>query len=44
MSWDNGKLTKATIQSKLGNPCKLKVGDQLTDLQTKPGESYAVEL
>ena len=43
LSWDNGKLNKATIHSKLGNPCKLRVGDQITDLQTKRGESYAVE-
>src|SRR5262249_53901140 len=28
MTWEAGKLTKVTLHSKLGNPCKLRSGDK----------------
>ena len=43
MDWNDGKLTKAVIHSKLGNPCQVKVNGQVTNLATKAGETYAVE-
>jgi len=43
LSWDGGRLAKAVIHSKLGNPLKIKVDGQITDLQTTAGESYVIE-
>ena len=37
MEWQNGKLTGATINSKLGNPYKVRYGD--IDYETKAGKS-----
>ena len=43
MSWDGGTLTKATITSKLGNPCRVRVGDKTIDLKTEKGKTYAFD-
>jgi alpha-L-fucosidase 2 len=40
LAWQNGKLTRARILSLLGNPCKLRLGDNTLELQTKRGKSY----
>ncbi len=37
--WKDGKLTGATIRSKLGNSCKVRYGDIIVDYKTKVGES-----
>jgi len=42
LAWAEGKLTNATIRSKLGGSCSVKYGGQVVELQTKPGGSYAV--
>jgi alpha-L-fucosidase 2 len=42
MNWTDGKLTKATIRSKLGNPCRLRSGDRSVELKTDAGKSYDV--
>lgn len=39
IAWKDGKLTGATIRSKLGNPCKVRYGDIIVDYKTKVGES-----
>jgi len=43
MTWDGGKLTKATITSKLGNPCRVRVGEKTVDLKTEKGKTYAFD-
>lgn len=40
MSWTNGKLTHATVKSRLGNRCRVKIGDKSVDLPTRAGRSY----
>lgn len=42
-SWEDGKLTKATIKSNLGQPCKVKFGDKMIDLATEKGKSYILD-
>jgi alpha-L-fucosidase 2 len=42
MTWADGKLAKATIRSKLGNPCKIRSGDRTVDLKTEAGKRYAL--
>ncbi len=44
IDWADGKLVKATIISKLGNPLKLRYGGKLTDLQTEIGKVYDFKL
>ncbi|HEV2293079.1 MAG TPA: glycoside hydrolase family 95 protein [Tepidisphaeraceae bacterium] len=43
MTWDGGELTKATITSQLGNPCRLRLGDKTVDLKTEKGKSYTFD-
>ena len=38
--WDGGKLTKATILSKVGSPCTIRVGDKIISIETESGKSY----
>jgi len=42
-SWNDGKLTKAVIRSKLGNPCQLRYGDKTIDLKTDRGKTYTLD-
>jgi alpha-L-fucosidase 2 len=39
-SWDNGKVTKVTLRSKLGNPAKLRIGAKVVDVKTERGKTY----
>jgi alpha-L-fucosidase 2 len=41
ISWQNGKLSQAVVHSRLGNPCRLRFGDQTVDLSTQAGKSYS---
>ena len=41
--WQDGKLAQATLHSKLGRPCRVRYGDMIVDLQTKPGQSYKLD-
>ena len=43
MTWDDGKLTKVTLHSKLGNPCRMKYGPYSWDSKTEAGKSYNLE-
>ena len=40
VEWKNGALTKATIHSKLGSPCKVKCGSRVVELETKKNGRY----
>jgi alpha-L-fucosidase 2 len=40
IAWTDGRLTQATIRSKLGGPCRLRSGTATATLATKPGGSY----
>ncbi len=40
MFWDGGKLVKAVIRSILGNPCKVRYGEEVVEFGTDSGESY----
>lgn len=37
-SWEEGKLKKAVIKSLTGNPCQLKYGERVIDLELEKGE------
>jgi alpha-L-fucosidase 2 len=43
VDWDNGKLTKAVIRSKLGNPAQIRAGQRVIDLQTQAGKQYELD-
>ena len=38
LAWQDGQLTRARILSLLGNPCKLRLGDQIRRTEDTPGE------
>ncbi len=39
MEWRDGKLTRATILSRLGGTCRIRYGTKTTDIPTKPGQT-----
>jgi alpha-L-fucosidase 2 len=38
--WQNGAITRAVVQSKLGNPCVIRYGGKNLALKTKAGKKY----
>lgn len=42
LKWEQSKLVSARIQSKLGGPVRIRLGDQTVDLNTQQGASYIV--
>ncbi|MHC4284191.1 MAG: glycosyl hydrolase family 95 catalytic domain-containing protein, partial [Planctomycetota bacterium] len=40
IEWKDGKLTKAGIQSLLGNTCKVRYGEKVVEIKTRAGKSY----
>lgn len=40
MEWQDGKLTKAVIYSKLGNPCTLRYGDKTKEITISKGKTF----
>ena len=42
--WEEGNLQEATIFSKAGNPCTIRVGEKIIFFETETGESYKFEL
>jgi alpha-L-fucosidase 2 len=43
LAWENGALKRATIRSKLGQPCHIRCGNRVVDLDTKAGKEYAFD-
>jgi alpha-L-fucosidase 2 len=43
MRWDKGTLREAVIRSRLGGPCRVRRGDQVVELRTRPGEALALD-
>jgi len=42
LRWRNGKLSGATLRSKLGGACRIKYGEKILPLRTRAGASYAI--
>jgi alpha-L-fucosidase 2 len=42
MKWKNGKLDECKILSKIGNPCKIRYGENVIELKTKKGMSTSI--
>lgn len=40
ISWNEGRLTEATLRSKLGGPAKISYGEKVLQLNTRVGRSY----
>jgi alpha-L-fucosidase 2 len=41
LSWANGKLTAATLRSRIGNACRVRCGDRTIELTTTAGGAYS---
>ena len=44
MSWNNNKLEKAMILSKVGGPCVVRYGDKTLSFKTTKGKLYAITM
>jgi len=42
--WADGRLTSATIHSRMGGPCAVRYGDTVATLETEAGADYALPL
>jgi len=42
MAWKDGKLTAATMRSKLGNKCTVRYGTRTISFDTEPGKHYVL--
>jgi alpha-L-fucosidase 2 len=40
LTWKDGKLTEAVIESKLGNPCTLRYGDKTQAIAPAKGKRF----
>lgn len=43
IEWQNGKLKKVEIISKLGNDCKVSYNDKIIEFKTEKGKSYSFD-
>jgi alpha-L-fucosidase 2 len=43
IEWDRGLLTEAVVRSSLGRPCRVRNGDRMTELITRPGDVVALD-
>ena len=43
IDWKDGKLTKAVIRSRHGGLCKVRIGQKMKTLKTKPGGEYIIK-
>ncbi|MCH5373500.1 MAG: glycoside hydrolase family 95 protein, partial [Planctomycetes bacterium] len=41
-SWEDGRLKTVLIKSLVGNPCRIKYGDEAVDLKLEKGETKAI--
>jgi len=44
LQWKDGKVTGATIRSRVGGPCRVRYQDKVIELSTEAGNSYPVRL
>jgi len=44
MSWEDGRLTRAVIHSKSGQPCRVVYGDSTWELETTAGRPYQLDV
>jgi alpha-L-fucosidase 2 len=42
LAWTNGKLSQATLHSKLGGECRVRYGAKVIQLETMPGGTYSI--
>jgi alpha-L-fucosidase 2 len=42
LAWKDGRLTRASVHSPRGGPCRLRLRDQTLDLDTAPGARYEI--
>jgi alpha-L-fucosidase 2 len=43
LTWKDARLTRAAIRSLQGNPCRIRLGDQVVSLSTSKGKSYILD-
>jgi len=43
LTWQEGKLTQAKIESFVGGPCKVRLGDQVATFPTRAGKRYTLD-
>jgi len=43
MQWKDGKLSAATIRSKVSGPCTVRLGDKTVTLETRAGKAYRLD-
>jgi alpha-L-fucosidase 2 len=43
IEWENGALKNASILSRLGNDCKIRLGKKVIDLKTEKGKVYSFD-
>jgi alpha-L-fucosidase 2 len=43
IAWRDEKLSEATILSRLGNPCKLRLGEKVIELKIEAGKSCTLD-
>jgi alpha-L-fucosidase 2 len=43
ITWKEGKLTSAAVQSALGSPCKLRYHGRSVSFPTSPGKAYQLD-
>ena len=43
LAWNQGRLTRVTLRSKLGNPCSIRYGDRQLELKTEAGNQYSFD-
>jgi len=41
--WQDGRLSEATVRSKLGWPCKVRYGGKVVELKTEAGKGYTLD-
>jgi alpha-L-fucosidase 2 len=44
LAWEGGKLTTTVIRSLAGNPCRVRYGDKMIDLNLEKGEEREISL
>ncbi|MBE0536022.1 MAG: glycoside hydrolase N-terminal domain-containing protein [Phycisphaerae bacterium] len=43
LAWKDGRLDQARIRSLLGNPCRIRCGEQVIEFKTQPGRTYRLD-